>query len=122
MGVGGLKIGLLGPGGSSAHKDVRRASSVGVVIGWSSVHPGDTAGVAPGSNHDGVTRYSDGTEVSKRPGVEGFEVGLLGPVRSLAQENIGRAGIERTIVILVAVHAGRIAGLPGRANYYRVIG
>src|SRR5262249_49658812 len=79
--VGGDELGLLAPDRTAADEDVRRAlARVGAYA------------ILPRPNDDGIAGERDGVaEGVARGSVRGGELGLLGPHRTAADEDVGRA-------------------------------
>ena len=114
LGVGGFQVGLLAPGRAGAGEDIRRPGALAALFALVSVHAGGIAGFPIRPDHQRVAGDGDGTtKAIKRPGVGGFQVGLLAPGRAAAGEDIGRPGIAGILFPLVSVHTGVIAGFPG---------
>src|SRR5439155_2809126 len=76
------------------------------------VHAGGIAGFISGPNYDCVAknRHRDSKGVTS-PGVGGFEISLLAPIRPVPHEDIGRTGISSAVVTLVAVDSRGVAVL-----------
>ena len=62
----------------------------------------------------GVARHRHrDTELVTRIGVGSFQIGLLTPGRPVAHENVGRSGLLRVVVVLIAVDPSGVAVLNG---------
>ena len=80
IGVGGLEVGLLTPGGAAASKDVDRAAVVCIVVSGSwrgRAEAGRVAVFVPRTDREGITgQRNRPAEVVTRIGVGGFEIRL----------------------------------------------
>src|ERR1035437_7650013 len=101
---------MLGPGCSVAHEDVGCSGVQGAVVALVTVHSGGAAVFTPRPDDQRITchRYP-GAERVTGIGVGGFEIGLLGPVGSVAHEDVGCSGVQGAVVALVTVHSGGAA-------------
>ena len=79
------------------------------------------AGLEARPDHHGVARHRyRETELVTRPGITGFEIGLLRPHTGAAGVHVGCTCIASRIARLVAVDASGVAGLPRRSDHHGV--
>ncbi len=108
FGVVGLDAGLMRPGAAAAREHVERAlAAVRVVLG-------DRERVAVLAEPDRVP------EQHVRARHRRLDVRLLRPGAASPREDVGRTGLVRRIVCLVAVDAGRVAVFADGAHRQRV--
>ncbi len=108
--VRGFDVGLLYPGRSRAGEDIHRAAVGGGVIGLVAVDASCVAVLIVSANGEGVSRERHRkAKYVTIACVGGFDVGLLGPGRSRAGEDVHRAAAKSGVIGLIAVDASCVA-------------
>ena len=120
-GVGGLQVGLLTPGGTTASKNIHRSALPCAVIVLAAVHARRAAGFMICANRQRISRqrYRMAEPVA-RSGVRGLQVGLLTPGGTTAGKDIHRSAVSCAVIALTAVHARRTAVFKNCTNGQRI--
>ena len=106
IGVGGLQVGLLTPGGTTASEDIHRSAPSCAVIALAAVHARRAAGFISCTNRQRIPRQRYRiAEIVSRAGVGSLQVGL----RELIAVNI-----QRIEACIGCPGRGRIRGYQGR--------
>ena len=121
FGIGGLHVGLLAPDTSTPRKYIDRPTTAGTVVSLIAIHSGCVAGFKRRPDDQRVPIKCDvRAEVVTGLGIRCLQVGLLTPDSRTPREYIDRPTTVGTVISLITIDSGCVAGFQGRPDDQRV--